>query len=230
LVRTGGGGIVEGCTRHQSPHDFINSPWTPPWKADPHYGKWSNDPTLTDTEIQTIKAWTQGAKLEGDSKDLPPVPTFSTEWKSGKPDVVISIPEHALAANGPDEYVNIILPSNFKEDTWVVAAELRPGNRKIVHHSHVFVAEDDKPVAPGEKTDPTAKYRKWLMIHHGTLSFVRPEAPVINDGCVVDDNGSFPGEKQSDLIDLIASYLPGREPDVFPRYRPAYSRRREGEV
>jgi hypothetical protein len=188
----------------------------PPWKADPHYGKWSNDPTLTDTEIETIKAWAQGAKLEGDPKDLPPAPTFSTEWKPGKPDVVISIPEHTLEANGPDEYSNVVLPSNFKEDTWVVAAELRPGNRKIVHHAHVFVAEDDRPAASGQKADPTAEYRRWLMIHQGTLSFVRPEAPVINDGCVVDDNGSFPGEKQSDLIDLIASYLPGREPDVFP--------------
>ena len=38
----------------------------PPWKADPHYGKWANDWSLSDEEIATIKAWVdQGAK-EGD--------------------------------------------------------------------------------------------------------------------------------------------------------------------
>src|SRR5690349_3238729 len=27
-IRTDGGSTVEGCTRRQSPHDLINSPWT----------------------------------------------------------------------------------------------------------------------------------------------------------------------------------------------------------
>jgi hypothetical protein len=36
----------------------------PPWKADPHYGKWSNDPSLSDEEIATLKAWAGGAKLD----------------------------------------------------------------------------------------------------------------------------------------------------------------------
>src|SRR5438309_1395583 len=27
----------------------------PPWKADPHIGKWANDPSLTDAEIAIIK-------------------------------------------------------------------------------------------------------------------------------------------------------------------------------
>ncbi len=38
----------------------------PPWKADPHYGKWSNDWSLSESDIATIKTWVdQGAK-EGD--------------------------------------------------------------------------------------------------------------------------------------------------------------------
>src|SRR5579863_1030784 len=40
----------------------------PPWKADPRYGKWSNDWSLNESEIATIKTWVdQGAK-EGDPK------------------------------------------------------------------------------------------------------------------------------------------------------------------
>lgn len=191
----------------------------PPWRADPHVGQWSNDPRLTAAQIETIKVWAEGQKLEGDPKQMPPVPDFSDGWKIGKPDAVIAIPTHELAGSGPDEYTYVNVPTNFTEDRWVVAAELRPGNRKIVHHAHVFVV--DKPVAgatteKAKAASPSAEYAKWLRIKEGSLEWVRPEAPVIDNGCSVDDNGLFPGSKSSDLGSLISSYLPGRGADVFP--------------
>ncbi len=76
----------------------------PPWKADPHYGKWSNDPTLSDREIATIQAWVSNGAPEGDPKVMPAVPVFSTDWKIGKPDAVIPIPRQSLQASGPDQY------------------------------------------------------------------------------------------------------------------------------
>src|ERR1041385_745930 len=106
----------------------------PPWKADPHFGKWSNDPSLTAEEIRTITAWADGAKAEGDPKLMPPAPVFAEGWKIGKPDAVFSIPEVKLEGKGSDYHTTINVPTNFKEDTWVVAAELRAGNRRIVHH------------------------------------------------------------------------------------------------
>lgn len=190
----------------------------PPWKADPHYGKWSNDFSLSQEEIATIAGWAESGKLEGEAKDLPKAPVFDTGWKIGKPDVVLAIPEYKLEATGPDEYTYITVPTNFKEDRWVIAAELKPGNRKIVHHAHVFVKENAPKPAGGEaaKLTPAQEYSKWLRIHEGSLEFIRPEAPVINDGCAVDDNGVFPGSKEGDLQSLISSFLPGREPDVYP--------------
>ena len=68
----------------------------PPWKADPRYGKWSNDPRLTPAEIMTIRAWADGGKAEGDPKELPPQPEFTEGWKIGQPDLVISIPNTTL--------------------------------------------------------------------------------------------------------------------------------------
>src|SRR5579885_3812428 len=57
----------------------------PPWKADPHYGKWSNDSSLTDAEIATLREWADGGRLEGNPKDLPPVTHFEDDgWKIGK--------------------------------------------------------------------------------------------------------------------------------------------------
>src|SRR5581483_7323226 len=187
----------------------------PPWMADPHVGRWSNDSSLTEAEIAAIKAWVEGGKLEGDAKELPPKPVFAEGWRVGKPDMVISIPRFKLEGKGPDEYSYVTVPTNFTEDRWVVAAELRPGNRKIVHHAHVFVIEEGGQQAHA-KADPAEEYGKWLRINEGTLSFIRPDAPVINDGCARDDNGVFPGAQQTDLGSLISSYLPGREPDVYP--------------
>lgn len=192
----------------------------PPWKADPHYGKWSNDASLSAAEIETLKAWADGGKLEGNPKDLPKAPVFEDGWRIGKPDLIISIPEHKLEASGPDEYTSIHVPTNFTEDRWIVAAELRPGNRKVVHHAHVFVkapAPADPAPAAGKKTapDPVRAYANWLMVKEGTLSWVRPDAPVINDGCAVDDNGNIPGQRVGELS-LLSSYLPGRGPDVYP--------------
>jgi hypothetical protein len=193
----------------------------PPWLADPHVGQWSNDPRLSAAEIATIKNWAEGSKAEGDPKQMPAMPEFSDGWKIGKPDAVIAIPPHELAGTGPDEYTYVTVPTNFKEDRWIVAAELRPGNRRIVHHAHVFVADQPVAGAPEAKaekaaSDPTVEYAKWLRVKQGSLEWVRPEAPVIDNGCSVDDNGLFPGSKSSDLGSLISSYLPGRGPDVYP--------------
>ena len=186
----------------------------PPWSADATVGRWSNDPRLSNSEIETVGAWVANSAVEGDPKDLPATPAFPDGWKIGKPEAVFSIPVHTLEAKGPDEYTYVDVPTNFQEDRWIVAAELRPGNRKIVHHAHVFVKE-----MKGDKrktSTPASEYAKWIRLRQGSLEWVRPEAPVIDNGCSVDDNGLFPGSKSSALGGLISSYLPGREPDVYP--------------
>lgn len=193
----------------------------PPWKADPKIGHWSNDPSLSAAEIATLVKWTETGKAEGDAKALPPAPVFEEGWRHGKPDLVFSIPPYTLAAAGADENLNFTVPTNFTEDVWITAAESRPGNRKVVHHSHVFVIEPPAAAGTGQAKaaaprNLAAEYSRWLRLQEGTLSFIRMDAPVINDGCVVDDNGDFPGSSQNDLGSLLSSYLPGREPDVYP--------------
>jgi len=199
-------------------HQAVVTGKMPPWKADPHFGKWSNDPRLSASEIGTIKAWIDGGEPEGDPKAMPASPSFPDGWKIGKPDAVITIPEQTIEATGPDEYVYLKVPTNFTEDRWIVAAELRPGNRRIVHHAHVFVVDPPNPneTKQAVEKDPQREYAKWLRIEQGSLEWVRPEAPVIDNGCSVDDNGLFPGSHSSDLGSLISSYLPGRAADVYP--------------
>ena len=190
----------------------------PPWKADPHYGKWSNDYSLNAGQIETIKAWVDGGNLEGDPKAMPAAPVYTEGWKAGKPDVIVLIEPFTLKGKGPDENIDFTVDPHFTEDRWVVSAELRPGNLKIVHHAHVFVVDPAPPVpaASNAAKDPAKEYGRWLHVREGSVSWIRPEAPVIDDGCVVDDNGRLPGSVPTDLGSLIASYLPGRGPDVYP--------------
>src|SRR4051794_41556570 len=43
----------------------------PPWFADPHYGKFLNDSSLQQADINTLVAWTDAGAPNGDPKDMP---------------------------------------------------------------------------------------------------------------------------------------------------------------
>ena len=48
---------------------------------------------------------------------------------------MIQIPQaFHIPASGAVPYQYIAVPTNFNEDKWVQSVEIRPGNRKVVHH------------------------------------------------------------------------------------------------
>lgn len=116
-----------------------SSRFMPPWKADSH-GEFLDERRLTDEQIATIQAWAdEGAPL-GDAKDLPPTPTFKSGWKLGPPDQVVGLTEpYKLSAEGRDVYRCFVIPTDGKEDRYLSAIEVHPGNRNIVHHLIAYV-------------------------------------------------------------------------------------------
>src|SRR5260221_10609812 len=52
----------------------------PPWFADPHYGKFSNDRSLSQKDADTIAAWADAGAPMGDAKELPPPANFVEGW------------------------------------------------------------------------------------------------------------------------------------------------------
>src|SRR6266513_2916122 len=44
----------------------------PPWGADPNYGHFANDRTLSDAAIKALVAWADGGAVEGNAQDAPP--------------------------------------------------------------------------------------------------------------------------------------------------------------
>jgi hypothetical protein len=184
----------------------------PPWFADPRYGHFANDARLNPRQIETIKAWVDGGAAEGDPKDLPKAPDFAEGWALGKPDIVVDIGETFAVKPGADDYEHFVVPTNFKEGIWIRAAELRPGNRRVVHHAHV------NPVLREEQTGP-ATIQSMNSVgpyleHEGNLTRIRKDAPVLDNACAADaPNLPYIHGFQEGAL---ASFLPGRQPDIFP--------------
>jgi hypothetical protein len=112
----------------------------PPWQADPRYGKFRNDRSLSQDDIDTLVNWANSGAPEGDPKDLSPPAQFENGWRIGKPDVEIVMKEpFSVPASGVMDYRHFVVPTHFTEDKWFQVAEIRPGNRAIVHHVIAFV-------------------------------------------------------------------------------------------
>jgi len=124
----------------------------PPWFADPHVGKFANDRSLSQNEIDTLVAWVDNGAKEGNPKDAPAARTFVEGWTIGKPDLVLEMPTaFEVPASGTIEYQYVIIPTGLKEDRWIEANEVRPSDRSVMHHVIAFVRE------PGSKWMPDAK-------------------------------------------------------------------------
>src|SRR5216684_944566 len=114
----------------------------PPWFADPHYGKFSNDRSLQRQELDTLAAWADAGAPQGNPNDMPPAREFADGWAIPKPDAVIELPTaFQIPATGTIEYQHILIPAPFKTDRWVQFAEARPTDRSRVHHIIAFIRE-----------------------------------------------------------------------------------------
>ena len=111
----------------------------PPWHADPRFGHFSNDRHLSAKDRATILAWVeQGAPL-GDPAKVPVAKTWPDGWTIGTPDLVFELPEsNLIPAQGTVPYYMLSVPTNFKEDMWIQAAEARPEDPGVVHHIIVY--------------------------------------------------------------------------------------------
>lgn len=195
----------------------------PPWFADPQYGHFSNDPRLSDPDIATIKAWVDAGAPEGDPSDRPPQPVLTAGFKLGKPDIVIDIGEEFVVSPGDDVRRTFVVPTNFTEGKWIRAAEVLPGNPKLVHHVHLSVVEagaeaesEGVPLAAAKPRDPQTGGRSltlWESID-GQLR-LRDDAPIVNDACT----GELPKLPNLNVTaregGSFATVLPGKGPDVW---------------
>jgi hypothetical protein len=187
----------------------------PPWHSDPNVGEYLNDPRLSDADIATIDAWFRTGAKEGDAKDLPAAPMFAESWHI-KPDVVFTIPEFPVSGTAQDEYEYIYVPTNFTEDKWVQAAEVLPGDKRVVHHATVSVITADKVANEKEKNTKVDAGVDKYHYRTGKVLHLRTDAPVADDGCSYPTGGGVPGEPSGYLNIVPGIFLPGHLAETRP--------------
>lgn len=112
------------------------SRYMPPWLPGPGEPPLQGERRLSDHELHLIQQWAELGTPEGEPQDLPPLPDFPSGWALGQPDIVIWMQEaYALAAEGADVIRNFVIPLTLGESRFIRAVELRPGNKRVVHHA-----------------------------------------------------------------------------------------------
>jgi len=112
----------------------------PPWLPAPGELKLAGELRLTDEQISLFREWAKQGAPEGDQSDLPPAPHFTPGWQLGEPDAILHTKKpYTLAEQGVDNYWNFIFRTNFADTRWVRAIEIRPGEKRVVHHANVLV-------------------------------------------------------------------------------------------
>ena len=156
--------------------------YMPPWLPEPGYGEFAGERRLTDDQLRLIAEWVKEGAMEGSAADLPPPPQFTEGWQMGPPDLIVQMPKpYRLAAGGGDVFRNFVVPVNLKETRYVRAIELRPGNKRVVHHANIWIdrrqslrrrdGEDSQPGFPGmenvstearsDSFDPDSHFLFW---------------------------------------------------------------------
>ena len=164
----------------------------PPWFADPRYGHFANDSSLTEKQIATLTAWAAAGAPAGDAHDALAPRTWPDGWNIPEPDMIVKMPKAVkIPAEGEIEYTYEIVPTHFPQDRWVRMSEFRPGSPAHVHHAVVYIRPPDS---------------EWLR-----------HAPVGEPFTA--STLSDPAERRQaheTTSDLLLVYAPGSSPDEWP--------------
>ena len=120
----------------------------PPWHIDQTVGitEYKDDPSLSDDQVRTVVRWVDGGAPQGNAAEMPPMPTFASddEWSIGRPDLIVSAPKYTVKANMADWFGSFYVDSGLTEDRWIKAIEVKPGDKRVVHHTIVYSQQDDE--------------------------------------------------------------------------------------
>lgn len=122
--------------------EVVSDERMPPWHADPKFGKFTDERRLSAEEKQLVRDWVRAGAPEGDPKELPEAPKFPAKgWQIDRePDLVIPMANkpYVVKADGELRYQFFSANPGFKEEKWIRAIEVMPGNRQVVHHALVL--------------------------------------------------------------------------------------------
>jgi Tfp pilus assembly protein PilF/mono/diheme cytochrome c family protein len=188
----------------------------PPWLPDSGELKFADELRLSDAEIALIQTWVDQGEIEGKPSDLPPQPAFSAGWQLGKPDVIVRAEKpYLLPASGSDSYWNFVFRTPVHRSRWLKAIEIRPGDKRLVHHANVLVDREESGrrlekepgagfggmelIIESEAFDPDSHFLFWKP---GSPPYVEPDGMALRL------------DKNTDLV-LNTHFQPSGKPELI---------------
>ena len=179
----------------------------PPWKPSKSV-PFHNERKLSDKGIATLAAWVDGGTPAGNPKDAPLARNFPEGWQLGTPDMILTPSgDFTLGPDGRDVFRCFVLPTNLPEDCYVSAVEIRPVNKRIVHH--VLLAIDT--AGQGRKLE--AKAREKEASASAQIDVAHPGKKSLDGGA------GYPTQMGFGFIPQGAG-LTGWAPGAVPRHLP----------
>ncbi len=208
--------------------------YMPPWLPEPGYGDFAGVRRLSNDQVALIQRWVQAGAPEGAPEERPPAPRFPEGWQLGTPDLVIEMAQpYTVPADGTDVFRNLVLPVPGLGTRYVRAMELRPGDKRVVHHANVLIdrtgsarRQDARDPGPGfggmdvelesDRFEPDSHFLFWKP---GTAAVTEAEdmAWRIDEGADLVLNMHLqPSGKPEVIRPIIGLYFTDRTPARFP--------------
>jgi tetratricopeptide (TPR) repeat protein len=196
--------------------DVVRARSMPPWLPAPQKLMFADELRLSAEDIDRIVTWVDQGANEGNAADLPATPKFVEGWRLGEPDLVLKAEKpFVLSPQGTDTYWNFIFPIPIQDTRWVKAVEIRPGDKRYVHHANILVdraeASRKRESEPGagfggmeiriesQVFDPDSHLLFWKP---GTVPYVEPDGMALRL------------DKETDLV-LNTHLQPSGKPEVI---------------
>jgi len=124
----------------------------PPWPAAKSCSDYLSDRSLTDAQIDTLAAWSDGGGVEGDpAKPGAAIDRGPTNDLS-RVDLSLEMPIEYTPTKEPDDYRCFVVDWPGAETQYVAGFRANPGNAAVVHHVIAYLVEPGK-VADVEAAD-----------------------------------------------------------------------------
>ncbi len=138
-----------------------------PFQAVKGYGRFQHDYILTQRDTELLVSWIEGGAPRGDIKDYPAQQIDKLikgdAWTLGDPDLVLQAQETKIAAEGDDETVCFVLPTNLKEARTLSAVDFQPGNGTVVNGASIH-AFSTKPIPPNVRMSLCGRIGETLSV------------------------------------------------------------------
>jgi Flp pilus assembly protein TadD/mono/diheme cytochrome c family protein len=208
--------------------------YMPPWPPEPGHGELAGARRLRNEQIALLQRWVREGMPEGPPASPPPAPAFTEGWQLGTPDLVVELSTpYTVPAEGIDVFRNFVLHAPVRGTRYVRAMELRPGDKRVVHHANVLLdgsgaarrrdAADPGPGFGGmdvelesDSFEPDSHFLFWKP---GTAAVTEPEdmAWTLEEGTDLVLNLHLqPSGKPEVIRPLLGLYFTDTAPTRFP--------------